>query len=1106
MKKEFLRFTLYVLIVYLTGPTLSPAVAAPQPLVGNGTHFCGGVIDYPSRFHWGSKQPDNRRYAQAPAAAALNAGEPYTVRLIYFRPSDVEPLPSIDADMDALIKVVQRDYANDMERHGFGRKTFTFETDTTGKAVVHHVNGQASTAYYQHGTFDKVSTEIGKRFDLSRNIYLTVVDGSAILESSIGGRASVGQGSGGVALVYIGGKRGFASPGVASHELRHAFGLLHDYRVSVDGFTYEISKCTAEFLDVHRYFNAPRQSPDLLLNTRTQMFPPSLVSPPNTIRLRFKVVDSDGLYQAQLQTPEVSVGVGNGGGFLGCKRLTGTSSVVEFVTTGLTPRTRSISLNVIDVYGNVSWSEVFPIDITSLLPPPEIVSIPEANLAAAVRQDLRLAPGDTLTAHTMLELRYLDVMGITDLTGLKHAINLRWLLLRFGSISDISVLAGLTNLSQLRLRDNSISDISALGGLTQLKRLHLFGNSISDISALGGLTQLIHLQLQDNSISDISALGGLANLIALNLANNSVSDISSLVANTGLGDGDTVDVRGNPLSYLSLHTHIPALQSRGVTVEFDNRAHPALLKISGNNQKGTAFVPLSNPYVVEVQDENGDAAAGISVTFAVTAGGGIIHPEINTTDENGRAESTLTLGPNLGTNTVSVSATGIVAPATFQAVSDNLPTEYLLSVPAGVSLIHVPLKVRTVNGVAQTITSVTDLYDALGGADTVNLLITRDSTTQRWHSYLGASSRGTAADPVLTDDTGIVAFMNLPVSLRLSGGARGTNGNSLITLHPGTNLVGVPLRDLSVVRVKHLFGLDGIGGNVSTITVLDNGEFQTIRPGGSGGDILITGGQSFIFEAQAAATVIISGGAWYNTSEIATGPPPPIPGIEVGDATPVLALSGSIVGEGIHANREGFHVIVKNLSTGREVTTVIGDENLSFPDKGNPKVTLNSPIGRVGYQVTVVDVETGEAVGIEDILEISAPFPDTSIRVQPLQYTVTAEDVLRSRIELRDLVTYEILWETELLQNYPNPFTPETWIPYRLAADAFVTLTIYDQTGHIVRTLEVGHQIAAAYENRSKAVYWDGRNGLGEPVASGVYFYHLSTGDFSATRKMVILK
>ena len=93
-----------------------------------------------------------------------------------------------------------------------------------------------------------------------------------------------------------------------------------------------------------------------------------------------------------------------------------------------------------------------------------------------------------------------------------------------------------------------------------------------------------------------------------------------------------------------------------------------------------------------------------------------------------------------------------------------------------------------------------------------------------------------------------------------------------------------------------------------------------------------------------------------------------------------------------------------------------------------------------------------------------------------------------------------------LLANYPNPFNPETWIPYRLAADAFVRLTIYDQSGQVVRTIDVGHQIASVYESRSKAIHWDGRNSVGEPVASGLYFYTLTAGDFTATRKMLIHK
>ena len=96
--------------------------------------------------------------------------------------------------------------------------------------------------------------------------------------------------------------------------------------------------------------------------------------------------------------------------------------------------------------------------------------------------------------------------------------------------------------------------------------------------------------------------------------------------------------------------------------------------------------------------------------------------------------------------------------------------------------------------------------------------------------------------------------------------------------------------------------------------------------------------------------------------------------------------------------------------------------------------------------------------------------------------------------------------ETVLLTNYPNPFNPETWIPYRLADDASVRLTIYDSRGRVVRVLDVGHQPASFYESRVNAIYWDGRNASGEQVASGVYFYTLTTDEFSATRKMLISK
>ena len=454
------------------------------------------------------------------------------------------------------------------------------------------------------------------------------------------------------------------------------------------------------------------------------------------------------------------------------------------------------------------------------------------------------------------------------------------------------------------------------------------------------------------------------------------------------------------------------------------------------------------------------------------------------------------LNPNTGATTertVSLSSEQITAKkATIDLQFSPSGREYLLSVPEGISLIHVPLKVTAVDGVTQTLESVADLYDALGGAATVSLLITLDPQAQRWVGYFASGDRGSSADKVLTDDLGIIAVMTAPASVQLSGDGLGINGSSSITLHPGMNLVGVPLKDSRITRVTDLFALEGIKDNVSLTLVSDNGEIKLVEQPGDSGDIPVTGGQSFILVAKSAATVEISGAGWSNVPDPAVAPSTALTGIEVRDTTPVLAVSGSILPPvgGASLPRLGvtdFSVTIKNLSTGKVDTSVTDNDGVT-------------------YQFTFVDIERGRAAQVGDILEITAHSADPLIGVHPVRHTVTVEDVKRSRIPLAELVAYEIPAKTELLLNYPNPFNPETWIPYRLAKDAFVTVTIYDQRGRVVRQLNVGHQLAAVYESRSEAIYWDGRTDLGERVASGIYFYTLTAGDYSATRKMIILK
>ena len=172
-----------------------------------------------------------------------------------------------------------------------------------------------------------------------------------------------------------------------------------------------------------------------------------------------------------------------------------------------------------------------------------------------------------------------------------------------------------------------------------------------------------------------------------------------------------------------------------------------------------------------------------------------------------------------------------------------------------------------------------------------------------------------------------------------------------------------------------------------------------------------------------------------------------------------------------------------------------------------------------------VDVNGDGIVSILDLIRIAQGIGNTTASAAPMvgadsvDAATIAAWISQARLEddgslafkqgienLENLLSSLIPEETALLRNYPNPFNPETWIPYQLAEPAEVTLTIYDMNGQLVRRLGLGHQAAGMYQSRSRAAYWDGRNQLGEPVASGLYFYTLTAAEFSATRRMLILK
>ena len=169
------------------------------------------------------------------------------------------------------------------------------------------------------------------------------------------------------------------------------------------------------------------------------------------------------------------------------------------------------------------------------------------------------------------------------------------------------------------------------------------------------------------------------------------------------------------------------------------------------------------------------------------------------------------------------------------------------------------------------------------------------------------------------------------------------------------------------------------------------------------------------------------------------------------------------------------------------------------------------------------DVNGDGAVDIRDLVLVAGAFGDTAAapalrgKIRLSAATVagwlsTAQKLTpqakyaRGLRQLQNLHTLLARPQTALLANYPNPFNPETWLPYRLADTAQVSINIYNAQGILVRTLALGHRSAGVYQDKGRAAYWNGRNAQGESVASGVYFYTLSAGDFTATRKMLLRK
>ena len=235
-----------------------------------------------------------------------------------------------------------------------------------------------------------------------------------------------------------------------------------------------------------------------------------------------------------------------------------------------------------------------------------------------------------------------------------------------------------------------------------------------------------------------------------------------------------------------------------------------------------------------------------------------------------------------------------------------------------------------------------------------------------------------------------------------------------------------------------------------------------------------------------------------------------------------FSLDGQIMASGSY---DGTVLLWEAIPTSPEPERLTADVNGDGEVNIQDLVTVAAALGQTGENDA--DVNGDKEVNIQDLVAVAAAIGEVAaapavIRQQAPAHLTTANVqqwlIQAQQLDIKNPTTQRGIHflqyllrvltpqETALLPNYPNPFNPETWIPYQLANPADVNISIYAVDGTLVRTLDLGHQPVGTYQIRSRAAYWDGKNEMGESVASGVYFYTLTTGDFTATRKMLILK
>ena len=689
------------------------------------------------------------------------------------------------------------------------------------------------------------------------------------------------------------------------------------------------------------------------------------------------------------------------------------------------------------------------------------INIPDANLRAVIAETLDKQPNVPLTRADMARLQRLNAHNrdIEDLTGLEFATNLQEIRANNNLIADVSPLAGLSRLNVIEFRENVIRDLSPLSGLINLRWLIVNGNLISDVSPVADLPHLVGLEISENAISDFSALAGLPKLQQIYFSNNPIADFS--------------DFGALPSLRILRTWGTPVINLEGV------RAFPKLQRLDicgGEISDLSALEGLTNLTELELA---GNEITDISPLSSLTGLKRLNLRHNQIFDVSPLADLVNLQSIDLHDNDI----------------FDFSPLDVF---PESVSIVRSENPGSIVGRTAPKIEGpwlwvILPTAGALGSAAAASerdylSVVSGGQVTEGQIASEGAETGASVGDKVWTAG-------ELPRS--------GPNNiNDMVNaIGLGTDNIDFHVAYGSIaVLVPHEQETRLFVGSGDAVKVWLNGkqvhnnavdrdaeDYQEDFP------VTLKEGKNILLVA------IYEGEGWWsgffgldrNTEYTTTLPD---------------AVNRAIPRRATDIDGDGTVGILDMILVSRSFGTLTADKpgDSVYEDVNGDGVVNITDLILVAQDINAIDGNNPAAPIspelIQQWIDLAWTENDGSLAFQ--NGITTLENILMF-LQAKSENTAP---KTALFANYPNPFNPETWMPYQLAVPTEVVLTIRTTTGSIVRTLPLGHQSAGVYKTPNRAAYWDGKNDLGEPVASGTYFYTLTAGDFTATRKMLIRK